>query len=158
MKEQKRNVVRPFFFSLFLSLGFGALSAMFVQNSRQVYQTLHLPPLAPPGWLFPLVWTVLYILMGVSAWLVWRQGGPGAEQALRLYAAQLLVNVIWPFLFFGMQAYWLAFFWLLLLLVLVVMMIVSFYRVQPVAAYLQIPYLLWLLFAAYLNLAVAILN
>ena len=122
-------------------------------------QTIIQPPLSPPGWLFPVVWTLLYALMGISAARVYLSPPSKARSlGLNLFVAQLVVNFFWSPIFFNLQAFGFAFFWLLLLWGLVLWMILVFRKVDPLAAKLQIPYLLWLTFAAYLNLGVWYLN
>ena len=116
------------------------------------------PPLSPPGVVFPIVWSILYILMGISSAIIWCSESQEKPQALKLYAAQLAVNFFWSIFFFAFGWRLFAFFWLLLLLVLTAKMVKSFYQIDKKAAYLQIPYLLWLLFAAYLNFGVWMLN
>lgn len=122
-------------------------------------QTILQPPLSPPGWLFPLVWTLLYALMGFGAARIY-QSPPSNMRSLglNLFIVQLVVNFFWSPIFFNLQAFGLAFFWLLLLWALVLWMILTFRKVDPLAAKLQIPYLLWLTFAAYLNFGVWYLN
>ncbi|MBE7043676.1 MAG: tryptophan-rich sensory protein [Ruminococcaceae bacterium] len=122
------------------------------------FAQLNQPPLSPPGWLFPVVWTILYTLMGISSYLIQQSDSPDKNTALRLYGIQLAVNFFWPILFFRFQAYLLSFFWILLLWVLIIVMIVQFYKIKPIAGLLQIPYLLWVTFATYLNLAIYLLN
>lgn len=143
-----------------LPLAVGGLSAWLTMGSMAVYGALTQPPLAPPSWVFPVVWTVLFVLMGVASVLVWQQGAPEAEtrRALRLYAVQLLVNFIWPLLFFRAGWYGTAFVWLLFLLLLVLATMAAFRDIRPLAGNLLIPYVLWLLFAAYLNAAIWLLN
>lgn len=116
---------------------------------------LEQPPLSPPGWIFPVVWSVLYLLMGISAAMVRLKGG---REKLWIFWGQLAVNFLWSIFFFGRQWYFFSFAWLVLLFVLVAGMILSFRKVSPKAAALQLPYLLWLAFAGYLNLGVALLN
>lgn len=116
------------------------------------------PPLTPPGWVFPVVWTVLYILMGTAAWMVGKSGDDKAAPALRLYRIQLIVNVLWPLLFFRLSLRLPALLWLLLLIALIVGTIRRFYAIRPTAALLLLPYLAWCLFAAYLNLGFYLLN
>ncbi len=138
----------------------GALAGYFTRNSVELYaQTIIKPPLAPPGWLFPVVWVILYALMGIGAARVW-MGEPGKDRswALNLFIAQLVVNFFWPLIFFNLQAFGFALVWLLILWVLVLLMIFVFAKVDRTAALLQIPYLIWLTFAAYLNWAVWQLN
>ena len=158
MKPSFSKRLWPLIVSLLISLGTGGLSALLTRNSMDAYGNYQQPPLAPPAWLFPVVWTVLFVLMGISAYLVYEAQKPGRRAALWIYAIQLAVNFVWPLLFFRLGLLMPAFWWLVLLLLLIVWMIVLFYRVRPAAAYLQIPYLLWTLFAGYLNLAIALLN
>ena len=142
-----------------ISLGVGGLSALFTMGTMERYGMLRQPPLSPPGWVFPVVWTGLFALMGVSAWRIWhRSGGKRRRRALLLYGIQLAVNFTWPILFFRLGAFGPAFFWLLLLLALVALMIVRFREIDKAAAVLQIPYLLWLIFAGYLNAGIWLLN
>lgn len=134
----------------------GGLSGWLTREGTKAYsQTIVQPPLSPPGWVFPVVWTILFALMGVGAAKVFLS--PASEyrsRGLNLFIAQLVVNFFWSPIFFNLKAYGLAFFWLLLLWGLVLWMILTFRKVDPPAAKLQIPYLLWLTFAAYLNLGV----
>ncbi len=158
MKPSFTKRLWPLVVSLLISLGTGGLSALLTRNSMDAYGNYQQPPLAPPAWLFPVVWTVLFVLMGISAYLVYETQRPGRRAALWIYVIQLAVNFVWPLLFFRLGLLMPAFWWLVLLLLLIVWMIVLFFRVSPAAAYLQIPYLLWTLFAGYLNLAIALLN
>lgn len=144
--------------SILISVGVGAVSALFTMNSMATYNNLVKPPLAPPSWVFPVVWTILFILMGISAYLIYISDSPYKNNALKIYAAQLIVNALWSFIFFNLEMYLFAFIWLLFLLVLIVLMIISFSRINKTAAYLQIPYLLWVIFAGYLNLSIYLLN
>ncbi len=121
------------------------------------YNILQKPPLAPPVILFPIVWTILYILMGVSYGIL-KTNNLTDEKINSSYYAQLVVNILWPIFFFVFEWRLFAFFWILLLDVLVVIMIYRFYNKNKVAGLLQIPYLIWLVFATYLNLGVYLLN
>ena len=153
--------IKPYVISIAVALGVGALSALLTRGNMDVYERIVQPALAPPGWLFPIVWSILFVLMGISAALVYgeRLSDPAqVREALLIYALQLAVNFFWSIIFFNLQAYWFAFFWLLFLWILILRMIIKFYAIRPLAAYLQIPYLLWVTFAAYLNLAIAVLN
>lgn len=158
MNATKRIRILPLLLSLAISLGTGALAGALTSGSMDVYDTLNRPALSPPGVVFPIVWSVLYTLMGLSAYLIYVSGAPGRRNALILYGVQLVINFIWPLLFFGIGAYWLSFFWLVVLWITMALMAASFYRIRPLAAYLQIPYLLWVAFAGYLNVMTAILN
>ena len=138
----------------------GGVSAFLTQEEMKVFEELNKPPLSPPGWLFPVVWTILYILMGVSSYLIIRSGAEKTEinRALAVYVYQLIVNFLWPTFFFNFQWYLFSFMWLVLLWLLVLVMIVRFYNISKLAGVLQIPYLIWLTFAGYLNLGVWLLN
>ena len=147
----------PFLFQLALSLGGGIIVGL-LTSGREVYDTLIKPPLSPPAILFPIVWSILYTLMAVSASLILSSKSLKTDSAMKIYYAQLAVNFVWPFLFFSLSFLTLSFVWILLLIALVALMIYKFYGINKTAAFLQIPYFLWLLFAAYLNLGFVILN
>lgn len=121
------------------------------------YNTLQKPPLAPPSVLFPIVWTILYILMGVSYGIL-KDKSLVDDKTQRIYYLQLFVNLLWPIAFFTLEWRLFAFIWIILLDILVFTMIMEFYKKNKVSGLLQIPYLIWLLFATYLNLAVYLLN
>ena len=126
----------------------------------EVFERLNQPPLSPPGWLFPVVWTILYLMMGIASYLVYTSGKEPEEVsgALTVYGVQLVVNFLWPIVFFRFGWYTFAFFWLILLWVLVLYTILLFYRISKPAAWLMVPYLVWLTYAAYLNLGIVLLN
>ena len=133
--------------------------ATLLSGGMDSYQVMNQPPLSPPGWIFPVVWTVLYLLMGIGAARVSLSApSPERSKGLNLFIVQLVVNFFWSLIFFNARAYGFAFLWLLLLWVLVALMILSFRKIDPIAAWLQLPYLLWLTFAAYLNAGVWYLN
>ena len=153
--------IKPFIVSIVVALAVGGISAAVTSGSMEIYSKINRPPLSPPSILFPIVWTVLFTLMGISAALVYRfkdTKHDGVRTALIIYGINLAVNFIWSLIFFNMQAYLFAFIWILLLLAVIVAMIFFFKRISPLAAYLQIPYLLWVAFAAYLNFAIYLLN
>ena len=138
----------------------GGLASFLTRGGMEVFMQLNKPPLSPPGWLFPVVWTILYTLMGISSYLI-IQSGAEEEQvnsALSVYVYQLSVNFLWPTFFFNFGWYLFSFIWLVLLWILVLIMIMRFYNISKLAGILQIPYLIWLTFAAYLNLGVWLLN
>ena len=142
--------VKPYIISILIALGIGGLSAFLTRNSMEVYKNINQPPLTPPMILFPIVWSVLFILMGISSAIIYTKRSINPREALSgliIYGLQLIVNFFWSIIFFNMQAYLFAFIWLLLLLVLIVIMILQFRKISPLAAYLQIPYLLWVTFA-----------
>lgn len=152
--------IKAFIISLIIPVLGGALSGFITSNSMDVYTSINLPAFAPPAWIFPIVWTILYVLMGISSYLIYTSGDSkqSINRALTIYAVQLVVNFIWPLLFFGVGNYLLAFIWIILLWVLIVITIYAFYQISKPAAYLMVPYLLWVTFAAYLNLSVYLLN
>ncbi len=150
--------LKPLLVNLFIPLAVGGLSAFLTMDSMQVYQGLRQPPLAPPGWLFPIVWTVLFLLMGTAAYLVWMRDSTGRNAALLLYGIQLAFNFVWTLIFFNARNYGLALFWLLLLWMLILLTTIRFFKETKAAGWLMIPYLLWVTFAAYLNAGVWYLN
>ena len=136
----------------------GGLAGWLTSDAAALSETLQKPPLAPPAWAFPIAWAILYALMGISSYLILQGEGPKVKPALAVYGAQLAVNFLWSLVFFLGQAYLLAFFILVLLYGLVLWMIRAFRPIRPAAANLQLPYVLWLTYAAYLNLGVYLLN
>jgi len=139
---------------LLASLATGAVGALATRHAREFYAGLVKPPWAPPGWVFGPVWTALYLMMSVAAWLVWRQEGwRGAAVALALFVAQLLCNALWSWLFFTWRRGGLALADIVLLTGLIVATIIAFARVRALAAVLLVPYLAWVMFATALTLA-----
>ena len=136
----------------------GGISALITGGGFKDYTAVARPALSPPAILFPIVWTLLYILMGISAYIVWERDTTKARLPIAIYAIQLFLNFMWPIFFFSFKAYLFSFIWLLLLWAFVLAMIIVFYKVNRLAGILQVPYLLWLTFAAYLNLGVFLLN
>ena len=141
---------------ILIPVGLGALVG-FLTSPGNSFQEMITPSFAPPGIIFPIVWTILYTLMGISSYLILTSDKDN-EKALKYYILQLIVNLTWSFIFFTFRMYILAFIWLLVLIYLVVRMIIEFYKVNKLSAYLQIPYLLWIIFASILNLSISILN
>ena len=157
MKKQTRN----FIVSVAISLGVGILSALLTRGNMNIYEELNTPPLSPPSFLFPVVWTVLYVLMGISAAMVYNtRTSPLArrKEALTLYYVSLFFNFFWSIIFFNIRAFLFAFVWLIVLLVLIILTIVKYYKINKTAAYLQIPYAVWVTFAGYLNFGIWLLN
>ena len=126
----------------------------------KIYETIQKPMISPPAWIFPVVWTILYTLMGISAYLILTSKGEKEEikDAIAIFVYQLIINLAWPILFFNFQWYFVSFLWILLLIFLVASMIRSFWKLSKPAAYLNIPYLVWLCIAAYLNFTIWWLN
>ncbi len=153
--------IKTYILSILIALGVGGLSALSTRNNMSLYRDIITPPLSPPSVLFPIVWTVLFILMGISAAIIYldKDAKPAdIDSALLTYALSLIVNFFWSIIFFNQRAFLLAFIWLLLLLFLIVRTIVKYYKINPTAAYLQIPYALWVTFAGYLTFAIWYLN
>lgn len=152
--------LKPYIISVIIALAVGGVSALLTKNNMNIFEKINMPPLSPPSVVFPIVWAVLYILMGISSAIIYKNGTDREEvqSALKVYALQLAVNFFWSLIFFNMQAYLFAFVWLVLLWVLVIVMIVKFKKISPAAAWLQIPYLLWITFAGYLSLMIYLLN
>ena len=144
--------------SLLISLGVGGLSAFVTMGSMDIYKYLDKPPLAPPPIVFPIVWTILFILMGISSYLVYDSYDENKNKALLIYGIQLVVNFLWPIFFFVLNYRLIALFIIIALLILIIIMIIKFYKINKLAAYLQIPYVIWVAFATYLNLGFYILN
>ena len=156
MKIDKKTLA----LSIALPLLVGAAAGLLTRNAMMDFQVLNKPPLSPPGWLFPVVWTILYTLMGISAYLIKVSDANPEEKstALMIYNYQLIVNFLWSIFFFNFGWYLFSFFWILLLWVLIILMIRSFDKISQTAAYLNLPYLLWVTFAAYLNFGIWWLN
>jgi tryptophan-rich sensory protein len=138
----------------------GALSAFITRNSMTTFQLLNKPPLTPPGILFPIVWTILYTLMGIASYFVLTSRGNvnDISTALTAYGLQLFLNILWPIFFFGFDLYLFSFFVIVVLWLFIVRTIRLFYNISKISAYLLIPYLIWVTFAAYLNLGFVVLN
>ena len=156
-----RNKIRHYVISVAIALGVGGLSALLTSGNMDIYSRIEQPPLAPPPILFPIVWTILYVLMGISAAMIYEEKDRKPDEvrnALTVYGISLFFNFFWSIIFFNMQAYLFAFVWLVALWVLILLTVIKYYRIKPIAAYLQIPYLLWVTFAGYLNFAIYILN
>lgn len=148
--------IKELLFYIFITLIIGSIPSIFIVTNN-VYETLNKPFLSPPGFLFPIVWTILFILMGISIYRV-SNININKRNNLIIYFSQLVVNALWTPIFFGLNMYLFAFIWLLILIVLVIVMLFSFKKIDKISFYINIPYLIWLLFAGYLNLFIYILN
>lgn len=146
--------------ALAIPLAVGGFAGWLTRAGMEHFKTVAQPPLSPPAWLFPVVWTILYLLMGAASYLVWTSGASQArrERALTVYALSLAVNFLWPIVFFTMRFYFTAFLLLLLLWVLAAAAALLFSCIDGRAGRLMIPYIVWLSFAAYLNAGVWLLN
>lgn len=125
----------------------GVLSGFISMGAMGEYATLDKPVLSPPAWAFPVVWSILFVLMGIGAARFYIKTGKVSS----LFIIQLIFNFFWSIIFFNFSAYLFAFIWLIALLILVIGMAISFYRVDKLAGLIQVPYILWLIFAGYLN-------
>ena len=150
--------LKSLIFCIALPLGVGALAALITSGSMKIFETLGKPPLSPPGWLFPIAWSILYILMGIASYLVLHADKGDTAGAFRLYGAQLAVNFLWPILFFSLKLYSVAFLWLVLLWALVFFTWRRFRAISSAAGWLLVPYLAWVTFAGYLNFGIFLLN
>lgn len=144
---------------IFICLGAGALGSIFTSGSiASWYVFLNKPQFSPPNWLFAPVWTILYIMMGSSAYLVWRKMTMESIKAMQLFWGQLVVNVFWSIIFFGWRSPFLALVWIMLLWILVVLMILKFDKIDRISVWLLYPYFAWISFAVYLNYSIWVLN
>ncbi len=146
--------------SLIIPLAVGGLSAFITRGDMEIYKTVERPPFSPPSIVFPIVWSILYILMGISLYLIWNSDDHYTDKtfAYTLFGFQLFLNFIWSPVFFSANQYLLAFIILIVLWITVLLMIISFYKISKPAALLQIPYLIWVTIAGYLNIGIYLLN
>lgn len=143
----------------------GLLISLLTINAMGQFNSMEQPPLAPPAWLFPIAWTILYILMGLASYFIWHAGHLGkkpakkiAKTALWLYGIQLVFNFAWTIIFFNLGWYWFAFGWLIVMWILEIAVLLLGRKITRAACWCLLPYLLWTTFAAYLNFAIALLN
>ncbi len=156
-----KSKLKSYIYSILIALGVGGLSALITSDSMDIYKEINTPPLSPPSVLFPIVWSVLYILMGISAAMVYNTNNAlvrHRNSALLTYGLSLIFNLFWSIIFFNMRMYLFAFIWLVILWLLILLTIIKYYNINKLAALLQIPYLLWVTFAGYLNLGIYLLN
>ena len=152
---------KPFIVQILIALSVGGLSALVTRGNMDFYSHINKPFLSPPSWLFPIVWTILFVLMGISAGRIIQKNNQfpkESSEAISIYYLSLFVNFFWSIIFFNLRWFLLAFLWLLLLWVLVLATILKYRKISPLAATLQIPYLAWVTFAGYLNLMIFLLN
>lgn len=151
--------IKVYLVSILIPLAVGGLAAFLTRNNMMLYGEITKPPLAPPAILFPIVWTILYVLMGIGCARVYlSEQSTYRSSALLVYALQLFFNFFWSIIFFNARAFLAAFVWIVALWLLIISMIRKFLKVDRIAGLINIPYLLWVTFAAYLNLAIYILN
>ena len=146
--------------ALVIPLAVGGLSALVTRREMEAFSQLNQPPLSPPSWLFPVVWTILFLLMGLASYLVLTGNAPDGvtRRALTVYGVQLGVNFFWSILFFNLKWYLFSFFWLVLLWGLILVTMILFFPIRRPAGWLLVPYLLWTTFAGYLNFGIFFLN
>ena len=153
-----RKIDKEFVISIAIPLIVGLISGLLSMGGMKEFNSLTKPFLAPPGFIFPIVWTILYVLMGISSYIIYQENDYHSDCCLKIYALNLFVNFIWSPIFFGLNLRLFALIWIILLDIVVAFMILCFYKVNKKAAYYQIPYFVWCLFATYLNLMFYILN
>ncbi len=159
MLIKTKQKLKTFGISILIAELVGGLSALLTRTGTKMFETVTKPPLTPPAIVFPIVWSILFALMGISAALVYMSNPSiNKNHSLIIYVCQLIVNFFWSIIFFNLKAYGFAFVWILLLLALIVIMIYKFYKVNKLSAVLQIPYLIWVVFATYLTLNIWLLN
>ena len=146
--------------SLAVPLAMGGRSALITKDNMVMFELVKKPPLAPPGWLFPVAWTILYILMGLASYWVWISDKPrGIKKAGAVYyALSLVLNFAWPIIFFDLDKYLAAFIWLCLLWIFILLATVQFSKSDRRAGIAMLPYLIWVAFAGYLNFGIYLLN
>lgn len=147
--------IKTLIICIIIPLIFGGIGAL-LGNSKEGFKELIKPSFAPPAIVFPIVWTILFILMGVSYYRVYQKDKD--NDAKYVYYSQLIVNTLWTLIFFRLKLLLIGYIWIILLIALVIIMIIKFYKIDKIAGYLQIPYLLWLIFASILSLSIVILN
>lgn len=152
--------LRKFLSSLALTLGAGFFAAFLTNGTYEVYETLNKPPLSPPGWVFAVVWSILYIMMGIALYAVRESSGCRGlkADAYRVFAVQLILNIGWPIVFFVFRAYLLSVIWLCVLIGFVFATVRLFWTINKCGGRLLVPYLIWCLYALYLNVGIYILN
>lgn len=162
MTEIQKPKIRllPLCIALAIPLLAGGISAFWTAGDMKLYETMKHPPLAPPGWLFPVVWTILYIMMGVASYQVFTAEVEPKQKrkALTVYAVQLLMNMVWSTLFFTYTRYLLALIWLLIMWVIIFLCIIRFWKIRRSAAVMMCVLFVWTTFAAYLNLATYVIS
>lgn len=144
----------------------GFIISLFTRDAMSKFGSFNQPPLAPPAWLFPVAWTILYVLMGLASYFIWKKGydsrkaadKSASKTALIIYGIQLVFNFVWTPLFFSLGWYWPAFAWLLVMWALIIVLMIKAYRISRPAFWMLLPYIIWCTFAAYLNCGIAILN
>lgn len=141
-----------------IPLAIGGLSALLTMNSMEKYQSLNTPPLSPPGWVFPIVWTFLFILMGIASYIIYESDSKYKVNALIAYSVQLLLNLSWSIVFFNSDMYWISVAIIIALIIMIIITITFFRLIDRKASLLLLPYIIWVLFATYLDISIALFN
>lgn len=160
-KNKKSFKLIPFIVALLIPLALGLFVYLFIPNMKTLYETLKKPFFALPSIAFPIAWTILYILMGIASYKVYikKYENMDVSSALFVYGIQLLLNILWPFIFFSFRLYGLAFIELLILFIFVILTLIRFYQKSGIkAAVLLVPYLLWIIYAGTFNFYIWMLN
>jgi tryptophan-rich sensory protein len=161
MRQDTARNWKIFAIATVIPLAIGGLSAFLTRGNMQIYSEVQTPPLLPPAILFPIAWTLLYILMGVSSAIIWanrKKDIHAAQTGLAVYALSLAFNFAWSILFFNFRLFGFSLVWLIVLWILILLTILQYRKISPLAAYLQIPYAAWVAFAGYLNAGIWWLN
>lgn len=161
VKKMKIKSIPKLLFSIVICQLAGIIGSFFTVHSVSTWYTgIIKPAFTPPNWVFGPVWTALFALMGISLYLVWIKGikTKKAKIALALFGIQVFLNVLWSMLFFGLRLPFYAFIEIIILWIFILLAIIWFYNISKAASYLLIPYLIWVSFAAVLNLAIVLLN
>lgn len=155
-----KNMIVYALISIAIAEGVGILSSLLTKDTMQKYKELVQPSFSPPGWLFPIVWSILFLVMGIASYRIYISGYQKAKvkNALVFYVTQLVFNFFWTIIFFRFDLKGFAFVWIIILLSLIIITTLKFYKIDKIAAYLMIPYILWVGFASFLNLAIWQLN
>lgn len=140
------------------TFAFGVIGALLGGGTGQIYTSLNKPPLSPPGIVFPIVWSILYLLMGIGAYFLSNEKNPKSSFLLKIYWVQLILNALWPLIFWRLRAYEFAAVIIVALIILVVILTIGSFKINKLSAILFLPYIVWLLFTLYLNIGIAVLN
>ena len=136
----------------------GGLSALITMGNMQLFDSINKPPLAPPKWLFPVAWTILYIMMGIASYFLYKADSEEGREALVLYGIQLFFNFWWSIIFFNLKAYWFAAIWLFTMWIIILILLIKSKKIDVRSFWLLLPYFIWTTFAFYLNFGIAVLN
>lgn len=158
----KKDNKKALLIAITIPLLVGVISAIITKDSMSIFDNVTKPPLSPPSILFPIAWTILYILMGLASYYIYinndYMSNKYRRNSLILYVLQLIFNFFWSIIFFNMKAYFIAFIWLIIMWILIILLMINARLVDKKAYYLLIPYIIWTTFAAYLNIGIALLN